>query len=104
MHWLARLAAPVVEGLWGLPGSAVVALLMGVMRKYVAVGMLLPLGMTPAQLTVAVTVLSVYLPCAATFAVLIKELGLRDTAKALALMVVVSVLVGGLLRVVLMGV
>ncbi len=103
MHWLARLAQPVVQGVWGLPGNAVVALLMGFLRKYVAVGMLLPLGMTAEQLTVAVTVLSIYFPCAATFAVLIKELGIRDTAKAAALMVLLSLLVGGLMRLALMG-
>ncbi len=103
MQLLARVARPVVTGLWGLPGSAVVALLMGFLRKYVAVGMLLPLGMSAAQLAVAVTVLSIYFPCAATFAVLVKELGVRDMAKAGALMVVVSLIVGGVMRVVLIG-
>jgi ferrous iron transport protein B len=103
IQWLARTAQPLVKTVWGLPGSAVVGLLTGFLRKDIAIGMLLPLGMSPEQLTVAVTVLSVYFPCAATFAVLLKQLGVRDMAKAGALMVAVSLIVGGLMRVALLG-
>lgn len=103
LQWLARVASPVVRTLWGLPGSAVVGLLTGFLRKDVAVGMLVPLGLTAEQLTVAITVLSVFFPCAATFAVLLKELGIRELAKAATLMVLTALLVGGLLRMILIG-
>ena len=47
-------------------------------NKDVAVGMLLPLGLTLKQLIIASVVLTMYFPCVATFAVLIKELGVKD--------------------------
>jgi Fe2+ transport system protein B len=61
--------------------EAVPALLAGFLRKDLAVGMLVPLALTTAQLTIAVTVLALYFPCVATFAVLLKELGARDMLK-----------------------
>jgi ferrous iron transport protein B len=42
--------APVISGIWGLPKEAAAALLIGFLRKDVAIGMLLPLGMNPLQL------------------------------------------------------
>lgn len=53
-----------------LPKEAVVAIAVGFFRKDVAVGMLGTLGLTAKQLVVAVTVLAMFFPCIATFAVL----------------------------------
>jgi ferrous iron transport protein B len=92
------LLAPVLEGICGLPQEAASALMVGFLRKDLAVGMLLPLNMTPMQLVTAVTMLTVYFPCAATFAVMMKELKLVDTIKASLIMVSVSLLVGGMLN------
>jgi ferrous iron transport protein B len=87
-----------MEGWLALPGEAVAALLVGFFRKDLAVGMLLPLALNAQQMVVATTVLSLYFPCVATFAVLIKELGIRDTAKATAVMLATALLVGGAMR------
>jgi ferrous iron transport protein B len=62
-----------------------------------------PLGMTPVQLVIAVTMLSVYFPCVATFVVLLRELGARGLAAAVGVMVTTALLVGGALRAVLIG-
>jgi len=96
--------APVITGLLGLPEEATVALIAGFLRKDLAVGMLAPLGMTPAQLTVAMTVLTIYFPCAASFAVIFKELGPRDMLKSVGIMLTSAFAVGLLLRVLLIGV
>jgi ferrous iron transport protein B len=101
---LGMIFSPVISGIWGLPEEATGALLVGFMRKDVAVGMLLPLDMDPMQLVVAATVLTVYFPCIATFAVLVRELGVRDMAKSAALMIVTALVVGGILRLILIGV
>jgi len=93
---------PVMEGWLGLPGEAVAVLLVGFLRKDLAVGMLLPLGLTGMQLVVAITVLSLYFPCVATFAVIWKELGIRDTIISTAIMVVVALAVGGAMHFILM--
>ena len=77
------------------------ALLVGFLRKDVAVGMLVPLGLGLKQLVIASVVLAMYFPCAATFMVLVKELGVRDMIKSTAIMIFSAIVVGGLLNLVL---
>jgi ferrous iron transport protein B len=103
LDWLAAVFAPLMEVWLGLPAEATAALLVGFLRKDLAVGMLVPLGMTPEQLVIAVTMLSVYFPCVATFVILLKELGVRGMTAAAGVMVTTALLVGGALRVVLIG-
>lgn len=98
---LARITGPVTSRLLGLPGEATGAMLIGFLRKDVAVGMLIPLGLTTKQLIIATVVLAMYFPCAATFAVLVKELGLADMLKSAAIMIISSLAVGGLLNLIL---
>ncbi len=103
LGWLATAFAPLMEVWLGLPAEATAALLVGFLRKDLAVGMLVPLGMTPVQLVIAVTMLSIYFPCVATFVILLKELGTRGMAAAVGIMVTTALIVGGLLRMVLIG-
>ena len=63
--------------------------------------MLVPLSLTAKQLVVACVVLSMFFPCVATFAVLLKELGYRDMIKSTGIMIFASLLVGGLLNLIL---
>lgn len=98
IDFLANFFAPVLERLLGLPRDAIVALMIGFLRKDVAVGMLEPLNLQPQQLVVACTVLTLYFPCIATFAVLLRELRVKDTAKAVAIMIITAITVGVLLR------
>ena len=95
---LGRVFAPIMTKLLGLPPEAVGALLVGFLRKDVAVGMLAPLGLSLRQLIVACVVLTAYFPCVATFVVLFRELGLKDMAKSACIMVVVAFSAGGLLN------
>jgi len=98
IEWISEAAAPVIVGILGLPKEAVASLIVGFLRKDVAVGMLLPLGLNMGQLIVASVVLTMYFPCIATFVVLFKELGARDLIKATAIMIVSTLLVGGVLN------
>ena len=105
LQWFGAILAPVMQGLFGLPGDASIAMVIGFLRKDLAVGMLLTVkGMSVMQLVIAVTMLTIYYPCVATFAVLVKELGVKDMAKSAAIMVGTAVVVGFLLRVILLGV
>ncbi|MFO8008417.1 MAG: ferrous iron transporter B [Candidatus Brocadiia bacterium] len=101
--FLSGLFGPVITRVLGLPADAIGALLVGFLRKDVAVGMLAPLGLGLKQLVVASVVLTAYFPCAATFIVLFRELGLADMVKSAVIMVVVAFSVGGLLNLVLTG-
>ncbi|HIE26656.1 TPA: ferrous iron transporter B [Candidatus Poribacteria bacterium] len=98
---VAKLLAPVITNLMGLPASVVVALITGFLRKDVAVGMLAPLDLTAKQLTIASTVLAVYFPCIAAFVVLLKELGIKDMLKSAAIMLGLAVLVGTVMNLIL---
>ena len=98
---LGKFLSPVLTGLLGLPPGAVGALIVGFLRKDVAVGMLAPLGLSLKQLIVASVVLCAYFPCVATFVTLFRELGLGDMLKATLIMVGIAFSVGGLLNLIL---
>ncbi|MGC9367736.1 MAG: FeoB small GTPase domain-containing protein [bacterium] len=95
---MGNLAKPLITNVLGLPQQAIGALLMGFLRKDIAVGMLVPLGLTEKQLVVASLVLAMYFPCVATFSVLFKELGIKDLIKAAVIMIISSVSVGALVN------
>ena len=94
--------APLIKGVFGLPKEAIVALVIGFLRKDVAVGMLMPLGLSAKQLFIAATLLAISFPCVATFIVLWKELGLKNLIKSALIMIIVSIIVGGLLNFVIL--
>ena len=98
---IANFTAPVITGLLGLPKEAVVALVIGFLRKDVALGMLAPLGLSAGQLVVGSVVLAMFFPCIATFVVLLRELGVTGMLKAAAIMVTTALVVGGLLNLIL---
>lgn len=101
VEFVGKLMEPIITGLMGLPRDTVGALIVGFMRKDVAVGMLLPLGLTMKQMIIASVVLTMYFPCIATFTVLIKELNFSDMIKATLIMIVSTATVGGLLNLIL---
>ncbi|MBN3040034.1 MAG: ferrous iron transporter B [Candidatus Omnitrophica bacterium] len=90
--------SPLLTKVWGLPKEAMGALIIGFLRKDVAVGMLRPLNLSIRQLIVGATILGLYFPCVATFTVLIKELGIKDMIKSIAVMLSTAVVVGFMLN------
>jgi ferrous iron transport protein B len=95
------LAAPVITGIAGLPEEAVGGLVVGFLRKDVAVGMLAPLHLSLKQIIIASVMLTMYFPCVATFTVMIRELGILDMLKSALIMISSSLIVGGLLNLIL---
>jgi ferrous iron transport protein B len=98
---IANFTAPVVTGLLGLPKEAVTAIVIGFVRKDVALGMLAPLALSAKQLVVGTVVLAMFFPCVATFVVLIRELGTINMLKSAGIMLVTALLVGGALNLIL---
>ncbi len=98
---IAKISSPIVVKLLGLPKEAIAALIVGFLRKDVAVGMLLPLRLNLKQLIIACTILTIYFPCIATFVTLLKELGIKDMIKSAIIMMVTSILVGSFLNIIL---
>ncbi|HEC79476.1 MAG TPA: ferrous iron transporter B [candidate division WOR-3 bacterium] len=101
INFLGRLTAPVVTNILGLPIEAVAALVIGFLRKDIAVGMLAPLSLSLKQLIIASVLLTMYFPCVATFVVLLKELGIIDMFKSAAIMIISALIVGGILNLIL---
>ncbi len=98
---IAKFTAPVITGILGLPKEAVTSLIIGFLRKDVALGMLAPLSLSASQLVIASVVLAMFFPCIATFVVLLRELGLIYMLKAAALMISSALIVGGILNLIL---
>lgn len=91
---VAHLTAPVVTRLWGLPEEAIVPLLIGILRKDVAIGMFAPLELTTHQLITGSVILSMFFPCIATFVILFRELKLRDGLNAIGIMLLTVLVIG----------
>ena len=98
-----EILSPLLGSWLGLPREAIYPLIIGFLRKDVATGVIAPLLnngiMNIHQAIIIVVILAVYFPCAATFVVFLKELGIRDTLKSVFLMIVMALGVGGILNV-----
>ncbi len=93
-----RLAAPVLTRVLGLPAEAVRAIVFGFLRKDMAAAMLASFSLEPSQLVVATVVISMFFPCIATFVVVTKELGWWGMVKSVFVMVIASIVAGGILN------
>jgi ferrous iron transport protein B len=92
--FIGRLTEPVITGLMGLPQESVGALVIGFLRKDVAVGMLAPLDLSFRQTIVACVLLAVYFPCIAAFVTIFRELGAAKMLLVTSIMVVVALVTG----------
>lgn len=101
MDFLGNLARPVITGIFGLPAEAVASYVVGIIRKDAAVALLEPLQLNGNQMITGVTTLIIYFPCMATFVVLLKELGLKDTAKSFLIMIGTTLATGAYMRLIL---
>ena len=96
LNEFSKLLGPFVEGWLGLPKEASLSLLLGIIRRELAVLPMLEMNLNTLQLTVGAIVALFYLPCLSVFGVLTKEFSLK-TALFIALITIVSAfLFGGL--------
>jgi ferrous iron transport protein B len=70
---LGELLKPVISGWLGLPESAVMSLILGIIRREMSVAPLLELSLTPLQMYVGAVVSLLYLPCLSVFGIIAKE-------------------------------
>lgn len=74
---IAVYAEPLVRNWLGLPSEAVIALILGIVRREMSVAPLLALNLTPLQAFVGATVGLLYLPCLSVFGILTKEFNVK---------------------------
>jgi len=99
--YVADFTAPVIKNILGLPEESVTAIVIGLLRKDAALGMLALSTMTAKQMVIGSVVLTMFFPCIATVVVLLRELGLKDFLKSASIMILSSVSVGGILNLIL---
>lgn len=97
IEWLANILSPVFVGWFGVPSATAGPLIAAFLRKDLAVAQLSVIEMTPYQMITAVVLVSIYFPCVATFVMMLKE-GTKELLGALAALVVVLFLYGGLVH------
>ncbi|MGD9962626.1 MAG: ferrous iron transport protein B [Thermoplasmata archaeon] len=93
----------------GLPGITVVALVFGILRKEMALQMLmvlfgtsnLALHLSPEQMFTFALVMAVFMPCLAAFAVMMKEFGAKSTALVTAGSITLAMVMGAVSNVLL---
>ncbi|HEX6331623.1 MAG TPA: ferrous iron transport protein B [Actinomycetota bacterium] len=99
---LERGLSPVVQGWLGLPAAATGVLLIGFLRRdYGAAGLFalaLQGALSPAQVLVALVVITLFVPCIASVLVIVREFGARVAAAMLAFVFGFALGVGGLLN------
>lgn len=105
---LRKLMSPVAVGMLGLPERSAEAFILGFLRRdYGAAGfkMLFDDGfLDPVGAIVAMTTITLFVPCIANFFIIIKERGLKTALAMVVFIIPFAILVGGLLNVVLRGV
>ena len=99
--WLTKILRAPVQWALGLPPDATPLLLLGFLRKDVSIALLEPFNLPPQALVVACVFMSMYLPCIATFFVMLRESGWKDTLRVVALTLVFSTATAVVLRTVL---
>jgi ferrous iron transport protein B len=101
---------PAVSLVLGLPAVAGVTLILGIVRKELALELLIALAvaqygaaaknllvfMTPLQIFVFALVLTIYVPCVATVAVLGRELGWKNAILIMIFTIILALAIGAL--------
>jgi len=102
---LANVARPLVTGILGLPPKAAEVFVMGFLRRdYGAAGLFLMArdgALTHVQAVVALTVMTLFVPCVANFLMIVKERGLKIGLAILGVVTTIAVGTGAGLNAVL---
>jgi ferrous iron transport protein B len=102
LGWLERAGRPLVTGLLGLPPAATEAFVVGFLRRDFGAAGLFRLSeagaLSPAQMVVAVVTVTLFIPCVASFFMIVKERGLRTALAVGVFVTAFAIGAGALLR------
>ncbi len=96
LAYIGELLRPLVVGWLGLPAEASVALIMGIVRRELAVLPLIDMNLSLAQLFVGSVMALFYMPCIAVFGILASEFGMRVAFTIGIVTIGLAFLMGGL--------
>ncbi len=92
-----RLWSPITESWLNLPGEASKAFIMGMVRRDFGAAGLLDLDLSPYQTVVSLVVITLFVPCIASFMILMKERGWKEGIVIWLGSLTLAFLVGGIL-------
>lgn len=95
---IAEFFKPMMVGWLGLPSEAVLGLILGIVRREMAIAPLLALNLTPLQMFTGAAVGLLYLPCLSVFGILAKEFNTKVAVGIALSTTITAILVGGLIN------
>lgn len=102
LAWMTRVGEPLVHGLLGLPSEMSSVFIMGFLRRdYGAAGLFALAGegkLNGVQAVVALTVMTLFVPCVANFLMIVKERGVRTGMAILGVVTPLALLTGAVLN------
>ena len=98
LNIIARHAEPLVSQWLGLPPDAVVALILGIVRREMSVAPLIALDLNALQAFVGGAVSLMYIPCLSVFAILVKEFKLKIAAFVTLATIIIALFMGGIIN------
>ena len=102
LAWLERAAAPLVEGLLGLPGETAGVFLIGFLRRDFGAAGLFDMAregaLTANQLVVSLVIITLFIPCIANLLMIVREHGRRTAFWVAAFIIPFAFAVGALLN------
>lgn len=85
----------------GLPEDASSVVILGVLRKDISIALLEPFNLSAKQFVIASIFMSMYMPCVASFFVMLKEAKWKDTLRIIFITLLTALLVCSLLNIIL---
>jgi ferrous iron transport protein B len=99
LAWVEAVASPVIVNFLGLPPQATAAFILGFLRRDYGAAGLFTLSqqglMNENQVIVSIITLTLFVPCLASFFMIIKERGAKTALTMFALITVFALLIGG---------
>ena len=101
LQWLVGISEPLVVSWLKLPAEAATAFMMGFFRRdFGATGLFVIAGqglLTPLQIVVSMTTITLFVPCVASVLMIAKERGAKTATAVTALIFPLAIFIGGLL-------
>lgn len=98
LNSIAGALEPIMVNWLGMPEEAVIALVLGIVRREMAVAPLVAMNLTPLQMFVGAVVALLYIPCVSVFGILAKEFNVKTAVTITVSTIVTAILVGGIIN------
>lgn len=95
---IARVLEPIMSGWLGMPKESVIVLILGIVRREMAVAPLLEMNLTTLQMFTGAMVGMLYLPCLSVFGILAKEFNAKVAIGITLSTIFTALFVGGLIN------